>query len=258
MLRFSECKVKNLKKLNLNINVSRLVGGLNKDTLKLLHLKYKDFIFIYIFKFTSFYSLKKFKQPDWSFFELPDISYDNISYFSSPSNLEDKINFNLKDFLKLDNLSENSIINSAVDVVLDSVSVVDTATTILIKTGIIFIPFLQSVTYFPFLVSKYLGTIVSIEDNFYAALNSSVFSGGSFCYIPRNIHCRINLSTYFRTHTEDYAQFERTLLIADKNSLILYNEGCSAPVFVESQLHVALVEILVKSFGVVNYSTVQN
>ena len=119
-------------------------------------------------------------------------------------------------------------------------------------------PFFEAINYFPYLVFSYVGTIVSLEDNFFATLNSTIFSGGSFCFIAKNIKCNINLSTYFRTQSEDFAQFERTLLIVSNSSCVVYTEGCSAPIFLESQLHIALVEILVKEKGILNYSTIQN
>lgn len=148
--------------------------------------------------------------------------------------------------------------NMSVDVILDSMSIVDNMVIFLLKFGIIFSPFINSVCMFSPILSSYMGSVVSSSDNYFSAINSIVFTGGSFCYIPKNTVCKINLSTYFRTHSEEFAQFERTLLIAGEYSVSSYVEGCSAPVFLESQLHIALVEILVKRKGKIQYVTVQN
>ena len=270
MLRYLGPKLKKLKQLNIHmqpentiIDTYRLIGGLNLNTLNKLNLKFKDFLSLYIFRYKAYSLLKKFKQPDWCFFEIPDIFYDDISYYSIPSKFNSKKSINnmfnsILDKIGL-NSQENKLISTlAIDIVLDSVSIVDTITNFLIKNGIIFIPFFEAINYFSYLVFSYIGTIVSLEDNFFATLNSTIFSGGSFCFIAKNIKCNINLSTYFRTQSEDFAQFERTLLIVDNSSYIIYTEGCSAPIFLESQLHVALVEILVKEKGILNYSTIQN
>lgn len=146
----------------------------------------------------------------------------------------------------------------ALDIIFDSISIIDTVTSFLIKTGIIFMPLFESFNYFSYLVFSYIGIIVSLKDNFFATLNSMVFSGGSFCYIAKNIKCNINLSTYFRTQSEDFAQFERTLLIVGSSALVTYTEGCSAPILLETQLHVAVVEIFVEKDGILNYSTIQS
>ena len=265
MLHFLKPKVKKLKQLNSNniIDTYRLVGGLNLNTLNKLNIKFKDFLSLYIFRYKSYLILTKFKQPDWCFFEIPDISYDDISYYSIPSKFNSKKTINtifnsILNKIGLNNQENKLVSTLAVDIVLDSISIIDTITNFLLKTGVIFMPFFEAINYFPYLVFLYVGTIVSLEDNFFATLNSTIFSGGSFCFIAKNIKCNINLSTYFRTQSEDFAQFERTLLIVDNSSYIIYTEGCSAPIFLESQLHVALVEILVKEKGILNYSTIQN
>ncbi len=269
MLRYLGPKLKKLKQLNIHmqpekiIDTYRLIGGLNINTLKKFSINFKDFLSLYLFRSKAYLILQQFKQPDWCFFEIPDISYDDISYYSIPSK------FNSKEIIKMTfksilekiglNTQESNIMSAlAIDVVLDSVSIVDTVTNFLLKTGVIFMPFFESINYFPFLVFSYVGTIVSLEDNFFATLNSTIFSGGSFCFIAKNIKCNINLSTYFRTQSEDFAQFERTLLIVSSLASVVYTEGCSAPIFRQSQLHVALVELLVKDKGTLNYSTVQN
>lgn len=267
MLRYLGPKLKKLKQLNIpttpTIDIFRSIGGLNINTLNKSNIKFKDFLFLYIFRYKAYLSLKQFKQPDWCFFEVPDISYDDISYYSVPSKFNDRetITTTFNSILtKIGiNTKESKIVTTlAVDIVLDSVSIIDTVTNFLIKVGVIFMPFFESIIYFPYLVFSYIGTIVSLKDNFFSTLNSTTFSGGSFSYIAKNIKCNINLSTYFMTQSEDFAQFERTLLIVSSSASVVYTEGCSAPIFLESQLHVALVEILVKYKGTIKYSTIQN
>lgn len=267
MLRYLTEKLNKLEKFNQKnksenknfVETYRLVGGLNINTLTKFNMKFQDFIYLYVFRYKSYYILRKFKQPDWVFSEIPDIFYDDISYYSVPSKNSSK---KIMDYIfkKIGlNSQENAFLTKfAVDIVLDSISVVDIITIFLIKTGIIFMSFLESINYFSYLVFSYIGSIVSIEDNFFATLNSILFTGGSFCYIAKNIKCNINFSTYFRTQSEDFAQFERTLLIVETSAKVNYTEGCSAPIFLESQLHVALVEILVKNKGILTYSTIQN
>ena len=270
MLRYLGPKLKKLRQLNIHIqpgfstiDTNRLVGGLNLNTVNRLNIKFKDFLSLYVFRYKAYFFLQQFKQPDWSFFELPDISYDDLSYYSVLSKFNSKkVVTNTFSFILekigLNNQETNKLSLLALDIILDSVSIIDTVTNFLIKTGIIFIPFFEAINYFPYLVFSYVGTIVPLEDNFFSTLNSVIFSGGSFCYIAKNTKCNINLSTYFRTQSEDFAQFERTLLIVGEYAYVVYTEGCSAPIFLESQLHIALVEILVKENGILNYSTIQN
>lgn len=263
MLRYLGPKLKKLKHTYSTIDTNRLIGGLNLITLNNFNIRFKSFLFLYFFKYKAYLTLKQFKQPDWCFFELPDISYDDISYYSTPSEFNSKevLTKTFSSILKKIglNIQESTKVSLlALDIILDSISIIDTVTNFLIKAGIIFMPLFESFNYFPYLVFSYIGTIVSLKDNFFATLNSMVFSGGSFCYIAKNIKCNINLSTYFRTQSEDFAQFERTLLIVESFASVTYTEGCSAPIFLESQLHVAIVEILVKKNGTLNYSTIQN
>lgn len=146
----------------------------------------------------------------------------------------------------------------SMDIVMDDISVVDNMVIFLLKAGVIFTPFVVSLALFNSLVSRYMGCIVASSDNYFSSINSVVFTGGSFCYVPKNVKCNMNLSTYFRTYLEEFAQFERTLLVVGENAVVSYVEGCSAPIFLESQLHIALVELLVKEKGVLDYITVQN
>src|SRR5699024_2638059 len=243
MLHFLKPKVKKLKYNNI-IDRYRLIGGLNLNTLSKLNIKFKDFLSLYIFRYKSYLTLIKFKQTDWCFFEIPDILYDNISYYSILSKFNSKkiLNIIFNSILnKIGlNIQENKLVLvSAIDIVLDSISIIDTITNFLLKMGVIFRPFFEAINYFSYLVFLYIGRMILLEDNFFSTLNSTIFSGGSFCFIAKNIKCNINLSTYFKTQSEDFAQFERTLLIVSTFSYVSYTEGCSAPIFLESQLHVA-------------------
>lgn len=185
--------------------------------------------------------------------------YDNISYFSSlntkfdtPSIIESTFSNNI------DDIGYKKTPNILTDMILDNTSVVDIMVIFLLKTGVIFCPFLESIIIFPYIVSSYMGTIVNSADNYFSVINSSIFVGGSFCYIPKDVICNINLSTYFKTYSEGFAQFERTLMILGEDSIGFYIEGCSASTFLESQLHIALVELLVKDGSILNYITLQN
>nr|WPW47564.1 sufB protein [Coccidia sp. AB-2023a] len=244
------------------VEVEQIIGGLNKNTIKNISLKQQEPKFIKDFRHKALSKLQELRQPDWSFFEVPEINYDEISYYSTPKNLYDvETKQKLESaFLKLGLpiQDQQQVTNSAMDIIFDSVSISNQMGPFLEKTGIIFLPLFKAIEQFPYLVQRYLGTIVSIEDNFFSALNTAIFSEGSFCYIPKDTQCSFDLSTYFRTNSENFAQFERTLLIAEENSSVTYLEGCTAPLFTESQLHVAIVEILVKDFANVKYSTVQN
>ena len=244
------------------LEIEQIVGGLNQNTIKNISIKQEEPLFIQKFRQKALSKLHDLRQPDWSYFEIPEINYDDISYFSAPKNLYDnstKEKLELA-FLKLGLPFKDTqeVTNSAMDVIFDSVSISNQMGPFLAKTGIIFLPLFKAIKKVPYLIKRYLGTVVSIEDNFFSAFNSAVFSEGSFCYIPKDTKCNFDLSTYFRTNSENYAQFERTLLIAEENSSVIYLEGCTAPLFTESQLHVAIVEIIVKKYANVRYSTVQN
>lgn len=244
------------------IEVEQITGGLNKKTIEQISFKQKEPKFIQDFRQKALLKIHELRIPDWSFFEIPEFNYDEISYYSAPKNLYDletkqklekafmKLGLSLKD--------KQEITNAAMDIIFDSISISNQMGPFLAKTGIIFLPLFKAIKEVPYLIQRYLGTVVSIEDNFFSALNSAVFSEGSFCYIPKDTKCKFDLSTYFRTNSENFAQFERTLLIAETNSSVTYLEGCTAPLFTESQLHVAIVEIIVKDFANVKYSTVQN
>nr|QEM01579.1 cysteine desulfurase activator complex subunit SufB [Nephromyces sp. ex Molgula occidentalis] len=246
-----------------NLNSYNIYGGLNILTINKIIEELKEPNFIKNFRLDSLKKLKTLKQPDWCFFEVPDINYDKLSYYSTP--IKSNLNNNIKNELELtfEKLGisieqQKKLTNTAIDFIFDSISISNIIEPFLSKTGIIFIPLFKAIKKYPYLIKKYLGTVVSNNDNFFSALNSVVFSEGSFCYIPKNIKCNFDLSTYFRMNSENFAQFERTLLIAGEYSKLTYLEGCTAPLYSESQLHVAIVEIIAKAFSSVKYSTVQN
>nr|QEM01609.1 cysteine desulfurase activator complex subunit SufB [Nephromyces sp. ex Molgula occidentalis] len=245
-----------------NINSYKIKGGLNNSTIVKIIKELKEPYFIKTFRLNALKKLTKLRQPDWCIFEIPDINYDIISYYSKPINIT-----NNDISSKLNKIFENlgisieqqiNLSNTAIDLIFDSISISNIIEPFLSKIGIIFIPLFKSIKLYPYLIKKYLGTVISDSDNFFTALNSTVFSEGSFCYIPKNIKCNFNLSTYFRTNLENFAQFERTLLIAGEYSTLTYLEGCTAPIYNESQLHVAIVEIIGKSYSYIKYATIQN
>jgi len=204
--------------------------------------------------------------PTWASLHYTDIDFQNILYYSAPkkksslSSLDEVDDDILSTFEKLGiSLTEQKkLANVAVDAIFDSVSVGTTFKEELSKVGVIFCPISEALQSHPALVEKYLGTVVPIGDNYFAALNSAVFSEGSFCYIPPNVICPLELSTYFRINNQESGQFERTLIIADINSQVSYLEGCTAPQFDTNQLHAAIVELVALENAEIKYSTVQN
>ena len=204
--------------------------------------------------------------PEWANLEINDINYQDITYYSVPKqkkklNSLDEVDPEiLKTFEKLGiSLDEQKkLSNVAVDAVFDSISIATTYKEKLAKSGVIFCSISEAIEFYPDLIDKFLGTVISSGDNFFASLNSAVFSDGSFCYIPQNIECPLELSTYFRINDKDSGQFERTLIIAEKNSSVNYLEGCTAPQFSENQLHAAIVELIAFDNAKIKYSTVQN
>ena len=204
--------------------------------------------------------------PEWANLDIKSIDYDDITYYSVPKtkkkleSLDDVDPEILKTFEKLGiSLDEQKkLSNVAVDAVFDSVSIGTTYKEKLAKSGVIFCSISEAIEFYPDLVQKFLGTVISSGDNFFASLNSAVFSDGSFCYIPQNVDCPLELSTYFRINDKDAGQFERTLIIAEKNSSVNYLEGCTAPQFSENQLHAAIVELIAFDNAKIKYSTVQN
>jgi Fe-S cluster assembly protein SufB len=248
------------------IEMEKFPAGLNEDIIRLISIKKEESENLLNFRLKAFRKWKKMTFPEWANLEIKDINYQDILYYSVPKqkkkleSLDDVDPEILRAFEKLGiSLDEQKkLSNVAVDAVFDSVSIATTYKEKLAKSGVIFCSISEAIEFYPDLVYKFLGTVVSSGDNFFASLNSAVFSDGSFCYIPQNIECPLELSTYFRINDKDSGQFERTLIIAEKNSSVNYLEGCTAPQFSENQLHAAIVELIAFDNAKIKYSTVQN
>ncbi len=240
--------------------------GLTEDTIRFISKKKNEPDWLLEFRLKAYRHWLTLEEPDWALLHHPPINYQDIIYFSAPKrkktlNSLDEVDPELLDtFNKLGiSLEEQKhLAGVAVDAVIDSVSVKTTFQDTLAKHDIIFCSFSDAVQNHPDMVKKYLGTVVPYTDNYFAALNSAVFSDGSFCYIPKGVRCPIELSTYFRINAANTGQFERTLLIADEGSYVSYLEGCTAPQRDENQLHAAIVELITMDNAEIKYSTVQN
>lgn len=238
--------------------------GLNEDIIKAISAKKKEPEWLLEFRLDAFHRWLKMEMPKWAHLDLPEINFQDIVYYASVKNKKDdpkEIDPELeKTFEKLGiPLNERKVLAGvAVDAVFDSESVATTFRKELSEKGIIFCSFSEAVQNYPDLVKKYLASVVPVGDNFFAALNSAVFSDGSFCYIPKGVKCPMELSSYFRINAAGTGQFERTLIVADEGSTVSYMEGCTAPMRDENQLHAAVVEIIVEKDADVKYSTVQN
>ena len=240
--------------------------GLNEDVVRLISMKKEEPEWMLEFRLKAYRNWLKMKTPDWAYLKIPPIDYQAISYYAAPKPKKqlgslDEVDPELIEmFNKLGiPLEEQKIMSGvAVDAVIDSVSVKTTFKENLAERGIIFCSFSEAVKEYPDLVRKYLGNAVPAGDNYFAALNSAVFSDGSFCYIPKGVRCPMELSTYFRINSANTGQFERTLIVADDDSYVSYLEGCTAPQRDENQLHAAVVEIIAMERAEVKYSTVQN
>ena len=249
-----------------NVNTEIIEKGLNEDVIRLISAKKKETEWLLEFRLQAYRYWLTLEMPDWAHLNVPPIDYQAISYYADPlkkkkSNEKKEIDPELmKTFDKLGIPLEErlALSNTAVDAVFDSVSVKTTFKEELREKGIIFCSMGEAVQEYPDLVRKYLGTVVNYRDNFFAALNSAVFSDGSFVYIPQGVRCPMELSTYFRINAAQTGQFERTLIVADDDSYVSYLEGCTAPMRDENQLHAAIVEIIVCNNAEVKYSTVQN
>ncbi|WP_185856050.1 Fe-S cluster assembly protein SufB [Blattabacterium cuenoti] len=242
------------------IKSDRIPFGLNEKVIQKISEKKNEPIWMLNWRMESYAIWKKMSHPKWAniIFKVPD--FQKISYYSAPKKkLDEKNTELLNTFKKLGvSIEEKSFSGIATDIVLDSVSLITTFQKKLKDQGIIFCSINEALIQYPDLVKRYLGSVVSKKDNFYAALNSAVFSDGSFCYIPKGIRCPMELSTYFRINENRTGQFERTLIIADKGSYVSYLEGCTAPQRKENQLHAAVVEIVALENSEIKYSTVQN
>ena len=239
--------------------------GLNEDIIRLISSKKNEPEWLLQFRLKAFNYWKQQPLPTWAHLDIPEIDFQGLSYYAAPrknapKSLDEVDPELLKTFEKLGiPLEEQKMLSGmAVDAVMDSTSVKTTYKEELAKLGIIFCSFSEAVEQYPELIQKYLGSVVPYTDNFYAALNSAVFSDGSFVYIPKGVRCPMELSTYFRINAVNTGQFERTLIVADDDSYVSYLEGCTAPQRDENQLHAAIVEIVVMNRAEVKYSTVQN
>ena len=249
-----------------DIETESIPKGLNEDVVRLISKKKNEPEWLLEFRLKSFRYWKTMKMPAWANLKIPTINYQDIIYYSAPKQKAslksiDDIDPELKrtfDKLGIPLEEQKHLSGVAVDAVMDSVSVKTTFKETLAELGIIFCSFSEAVKEYPDLIKRFLGTVVPYSDNFFAALNSAVFSDGSFCYIPKGVRCPMELSTYFRINAANTGQFERTLIVADEESYVSYLEGCTAPMRDENQLHAAIVEIITENNAEVKYSTVQN
>ncbi len=249
-----------------DIETETIPKGLSEDVVRLISAKKKEPEFMLEFRLKAYRHWLTMKMPRWAHLNIPEISYQDIIYYAAPKqhvgpNSLDEVDPELlKTFNKLGiPLEEQKILSGvAVDAVMDSISVKTTFRETLADLGIVFCSMSEAIREYPDLIKKYLGTVVPYTDNYFATLNSAVFSDGSFCYIPKGVRCPMELSTYFRINAANTGQFERTLLVADDDSYVSYLEGCTAPMRDENQLHAAVVEIVALENAEVKYATVQN
>lgn len=241
--------------------------GLNEEVVRLISAKKNEPDFLLEFRLKAYRQWLKMSEPTWAHVEYPPIDYQNIIYYSAPKQSKAKINSLdevdpalIETFEKLGiPLSEQKrLANVAVDAIFDSVSIATTFREKLAEQGVIFCSISEAVKEYPELIQRYLGSVVPIADNYYAALNSAVFSDGSFVYIPEGVTCPMELSTYFRINNGETGQFERTLIVAEAGASVSYLEGCTAPMYDSNQLHAAVVELVALDNAEIKYSTVQN
>lgn len=249
-----------------DVESDTLPPGINEDVVRLISAKKEEPEFMLEFRLRAFRQWQKMADPTWAHVNYPQINYQDIIYYSAPKKKQ-KLNSMdevdpaiLETFEKLGiPLSEQKrLSNVAVDAVFDSVSIATTFRAKLAEEGVIFCSISEAVKDYPELVKQYLGSVVPVADNYFAALNSAVFSDGSFVYIPKGVKCPMELSTYFRINNGESGQFERTLIIAEEGSHVSYLEGCTAPMFDTNQLHAAVVELVTLDNAEIKYSTVQN
>ena len=249
-----------------DIETDSIPNGLSEEVVRLISKKKGEPDFMLEFRLKAYAQLQKMQMPDWAHLRIPPIDLQDIIYYAAPKKKEqsgslDDVDPEIKKtFDKLGiPIDEQKVLSGvAVDAVLDSTSVSTTFRERLAQDGIIFCSISEAIKTHPDLVKKYLGSVVSYADNYFAALNSAVFSDGSFVYIPKGVRCPMELSTYFRINAAKTGQFERTLIVADDDAYVSYLEGCTAPMRDENQLHAAIVEIVVENHAEVKYSTVQN
>ncbi len=249
-----------------DIDTDYIPKGLTEDTVRLISAKKKEPEWLLEWRLEAFRHWQTMKMPEWAHLKIPEINYQDIIYYASPKPKEKLENLdevdpellNTFDKLGIPIDEQKRLSGVAVDAVMDSVSVTTTFKDTLADLGIIFCSFSEAVQHHADLVKKYLGSVVPKTDNYFASLNSAVFSDGSFCYIPKGVRCPMELSTYFRINALNTGQFERTLIITDDDSYVSYLEGCTAPMRDENQLHAAVVELIALENAEIKYSTVQN
>ena len=248
------------------IETEKIAKGLSEEVVRLISAKKEEPDFLLQFRLKAFRHWLTLEEPDWAALGYPEIDYQDIVYYAAPKQQEKKASLDevdpklLETFDKLGiPLSEQKrLSNVAVDAVFDSVSIATTYKEKLAEHGVVFCSFSEAVKEHPELIERYLGTVVSSNDNYFAALNSAVFSDGSFVFIPKGVECPMELSTYFRINSGDTGQFERTLIVAEEGASVSYLEGCTAPMFDTNQLHAAVVELVALDDASIKYSTVQN
>src|SRR3989454_656062 len=250
-----------------DIEAETIPRGLSEDTVRLISAKKNEPEWLLAFRLKAYRNWLKMEEPRrWPNITFPEVDYQDMIYYSAPKQKATKASLDevdpelLRTFEKLGiPLSEQKqLAGVAVDAVFDSVSVATTYKEKLKKVGVVFCSFSEAVREHPEIMRKYLGSVVPTNDNFYAALNSAVFSDGSFCFIPKGVRCPMELSTYFRINNSESGQFERTLIVAEEGSYVSYLEGCTAPKFDKNQLHAAVVELVALDSAQIKYSTVQN
>ncbi len=249
-----------------DIEQDTLPPGLNEDVIRFLSAKKEEPQWLLDWRLKAYKHWLTLEEPDWAKVDYKKVDYQSISYFSAPKKKKELASLDEVDPKLLETYNklgiplheQKMLAGVAVDAVFDSVSVATTFKETLSKAGVIFCPFSEAVKKYPELVKQYLGSVVPVADNYFSALNSAVFSDGSFVYIPKGVRCPMELSTYFRINASNTGQFERTLIIADDDSHVSYLEGCTAPMRDENQLHAAVVELVANDRAEVKYSTVQN
>ena len=249
-----------------DIETEKIAKGLSEDVVRLISSKKAEPAFLLEFRLRAYRQWLQMETPDWAALGYPTIDFQNIIYYAAPKQRDKKASLDevdpklLETFDKLGiPLSEQKrLTNVAVDAVFDSVSIATTYKEKLAEHGVIFCSISEAVKEHPELIERYLGTVVPSNDNYYSALNSAVFSDGSFVFIPKGVECPMELSTYFRINSGDTGQFERTLIVAEEGASVSYLEGCTAPMFDTNQLHAAVVELVVLDDASIKYSTVQN
>lgn len=249
------------------IDAETLAPGLNEEVIRFISAKKNEPQWLLDWRLKAFHAWKEMTEPEWAHVKYDEIDFQALSYYSAPKSMEDKPKsldevdpklLETYEKLGIPLHEQAALAGVAMDVVFDSVSVVTTFREKLLEAGVIFCSISEAVAKYPDLVKKYLGSVVPQKDNYYAALNSAVFSDGSFVYIPKGVRCPMELSTYFRINERNTGQFERTLIVADEGSHVSYLEGCTAPQRDENQLHAAVVELVALDNAEIKYSTVQN